>query len=133
MPQKAVSSRSGNGRALLASIPVLIILLPLVCYIARGVISLGGEPSGPFIELANTKYTRCMEGEDGEGRARQYMRYRHWEYLMDLREDVVRNGNRTRGGFDSCQKCHQSRERFCDRCHNAVSLKPDCFDCHDYP
>ena len=133
MPQKAASSRPGNGRALLASIPVLIILLPLVCYIARGVISLGGEPSGPLLERPEGEY--CMEGTDPQYKRldRQYMRYRHWEYLMELREEVVRYGNRTRGGLFTCHECHQSRERFCDRCHNAVSLKPDCFDCHDYP
>ena len=128
MPQKAANSRPGNGRALLASIPVLIILLPLVCYIARGVVSLGGEPSEPLLELPNAKYTSCMEGKDA-----QYMRYRHWEYLMELREEVVRYGNRTRGGLYTCRECHQSREAFCDRCHDAVSLKPDCFDCHYYP
>ena len=126
MPQKAAGSPPGNRRALLASVSLLIILLPLVCYIARGVISLGGEPSGPFIERPKGEY--CMEGKSG-----RYMRFQHWEYLMELREEVVRNGNRTRGGLFTCHECHQSRERFCDRCHNAVSLKPDCFDCHDYP
>ena len=120
MPQKAAGSRPGNGRALLASIPVLIILLPLACYIARGVVSLGDEP----IERPKGA---CIEGKDA-----QYMRFQHWEYLMELREEVVRNGNRTRGGLFTCRECHPSRERFCDKCHNAVSLKPDCFDCHDY-
>lgn len=133
MPQKAASSPPGNRRAFLASIPVLIILLPLVCYVARGVVSLGEERSQPFIELPDGEY--CMEGTDPryERLDAQYMRFRHWEYLMELREEVVRYGNRTRGGFYTCRKCHPSRERFCDRCHNAVSLKPDCFDCHDYP
>ncbi len=128
MSQKAASSRSGNGRALLASVPVLIILLPLVCYIARGVVSLGGEPSIPLLEQPDAKITSCMEGKDV-----QYMRYQHWEYLIELREKVVRDGDRASGGLHSCRECHQSRERFCDRCHDAVSLKPDCFDCHYYP
>ena len=128
MPQKAANSRQGNGRVLLASIPVLIILLPLVWSVARGVISLGGEPSEPLLERPKSKSTSCMEGKDA-----QYMRYRHWEYLMELREEVVRHGNRTRGGLHTCAECHQSRTRFCDRCHDAVSLKPDCFDCHYYP
>ncbi len=128
MPDKAASSRPGNGRALLASVPVLIILLPLAWYIARGVISLGGEPSPPLLEKAATTGTTCMEGKDAK-----YMRYQHWEYLMELREEVVRHGNGTRGGLFTCAQCHQSRKQFCDKCHDAVSLKPDCFDCHDYP
>ncbi len=128
MPDKAANSRPGSGKILLASVPVLIILLPLVCYIARGVISFGGEPSPPFLERAKTTGTTCMEGKSAK-----YMRYQHWEYLIELREEVVRDGDRTKGGLFSCRECHQSRERFCDQCHNAVSLKPDCFDCHYYP
>ena len=133
MPQKAASSPVGNRRALLASIPVLIMLLPLVCYVARSVISFGEEPSQPFIERPDGEY--CMQGTDPryERLDRQYMRYRHWEYLMELREEVVRYGNRTRGGLFTCHECHPSRKAFCDQCHDAVSLKPDCFDCHDYP
>ena len=128
MPQKATGSRSGNGRVLLASVPVLIILLPLVCYIARDVISLAGEPAAPFLQRPDAKYTSCMEGK-----STQFMRYQHWEYLKRLREEVVRYGKGNRGGLYSCRECHQSRALFCDRCHNAVSLKPDCFDCHYYP
>ncbi|RLG12132.1 cytochrome C, partial [Candidatus Pacearchaeota archaeon] len=30
----------------------------------------------------------------------------------------------------TCMKCHESREKFCDRCHNFVITHPDCWDCH---
>ena len=35
--------------------------------------------------------------------------------------------------FHECTKCHTSRVRFCNRCHEAVNLYPDCFGCHYYP
>jgi hypothetical protein len=45
----------------------------------------------------------------------------------------VRHGKRGEVCLSKCGECHKSRERFCDRCHNAVSLTPDCFGCHYYP
>jgi hypothetical protein len=61
------------------------------------------------------------------------MRIHHWEDLRRIRENVVRYGNRSEEGLARCKDCHTYRDRFCDRCHGAVSLTPDCFDCHYYP
>jgi len=62
-----------------------------------------------------------------------YMRLHHWELLTVNREKVVRYGNRDVELLQDCQRCHQSRARFCDRCHHAVNLYPECWGCHYYP
>ena len=46
---------------------------------------------------------------------------------------VVRYGIRGEIGLKKCKECHTSRERFCTKCHEAVSLTPDCYGCHYYP
>ena len=61
------------------------------------------------------------------------MRFHHWELLRLTREEVVRYGIRGDVGLNRCGECHTSRERFCDRCHEATSLHPDCWGCHYYP
>jgi len=40
---------------------------------------------------------------------------------------------RERPRLQDCRICHESRAEFCDRCHEAVNLTPDCWNCHDYP
>jgi hypothetical protein len=80
-----------------------------------------------FLERPDPKYDRCLKET-------RYMRYHHWELLRGIREDIVRYGQREEDiGLYRCRECHTSRERFCNRCHDAVSLTPDCFDCHYYP
>ena len=44
-----------------------------------------------------------------------------------------RFGIRSEVTLEHCGRCHTSRERFCDRCHDAASVKLDCFGCHYYP
>jgi hypothetical protein len=68
------------------------------------------------------------------------MRANHMALLLGWREDVVRRGDRstvTAGGRQyeksltgTCLSCHRKKDAFCDRCHNAVSSHPSCFDCH---
>jgi len=126
MSDKTTDNRSRGGRALIASILALIMFAPLACYLARGAVSLGDQRQ-PLLERPDRRYKQCI----GEGT--RYMRYHHWELLRGVREEVVRYGNRGQIGLHSCRICHTSREQFCDKCHDAVSLKPDCFGCHYYP
>ena len=129
MPQKAANSRPESKRALLASILTMIVLLPLGYSVVRGVITQGAEATEVFLEPAQPPepIDKCIWGMDPE-----QMRLHHWEHLRKIREDVVRYGNRKQDGLNKCKDCHKSRVRFCDRCHNAVNLTPDCWGCHDY-
>jgi len=117
---------TGGRRTIAVAIAVLIIAFPLGYSIA-GYLFAPGDPDGPpFLERPDPKYDSCV-------RETVFMRYHHWELLRSVREEVVRYGKRGDVGLSKCRDCHTSRERFCDKCHHATSLTPDCFDCHYYP
>ncbi len=101
----------------------LVILLPIGYYAARDAFSRSSEP---FLEKPDPKYKECV-------RDTQYMRLHHMELLKELRIQVVREGKREKITLESCRECHTNRGRFCNQCHNAVNLYPDCFGCHNYP
>ncbi len=128
MPQKAANGRPGNGRGLLVSILVLIILLPLGYYVVRTAVALGGKPAGEFLQRPVTEDHKCLWNMNASE-----VRFHHWEQLNRIREDVVRHGKRDVKGLNECRDCHQSRANFCDKCHINAGVTPDCFDCHYYP
>jgi hypothetical protein len=107
-------------------IPVMIIIFPPVYNIFANVFAQDSPGAEPFLEMPDPKYKECV-------RETEYMRYHHWELLRAIREEVVRYGIRGDIGLNRCKDCHTSRERFCDRCHDATSMKPDCYGCHHYP
>lgn len=93
------------------------------------------EEAQPFLELPAGEEACVVEDT-------VYMRFQHMDLLLDLRDEVVRDG--TLGEFDSdgtvrritldgCWECHTSRETFCNQCHDAVNLNLDCFRCHHDP
>jgi hypothetical protein len=113
-------------RANLILIPVVVILLPLAYSVISSQLKPEPDSSGPFLEMPGPEHEQCV-------RETTYMRYHHWELLRRTREEVVRYGIRGDVSFSKCKECHTSREKFCNRCHDAVSMTPDCFGCHYYP
>jgi hypothetical protein len=122
--QKSVLSKGGRSHLLTLAI-VFVVLAPLVYSAVSWAVNQDDATDEIFLERPDPKYTACVKDTE-------YMRYHHWELLRSVREDVVRYGIRGDIGLKECGNCHVSRERFCDQCHNAVSLKPDCFECHYY-
>jgi hypothetical protein len=71
------------------------------------------------------------------------MRASHMQMLNVWRDDVLRDGDRVavmvdgkeyRKGLQmACMECHSNKEKFCDSCHEYVSVKPFCWDCHLSP
>lgn len=125
--EKTMNDTPQSSRSILfLGVPVLILVLPfaysLVAYLAAP------DPAAarPFLERPDPKYRNCV-------RETSYMRFHHWELLKTVREQVVRQGKPSEEGLKQCKNCHTSRERFCNQCHNAVTLNPDCFGCHYYP
>ena len=116
----------GNTKAIAVVILVIVILLPVGYSLVTYVIARGSPGTVPFIERPAEKYEKCV-------RETAYMRFHHWELLQQIRDDVVRNGIRGEIGLKNCRECHPNRERFCNQCHKAVSLYPDCWGCHYYP
>lgn len=81
--------------------------------------------------------TECIE-------SREIMRDRHMQILNDWRDEALRNGNREYVSEtnhktylislqNSCMKCHDNKEEFCDKCHNSAAVSPYCWDCHIAP
>lgn len=123
---KTGGSFAGRRKYFLTAVIVVIIFLPLGYSVVGSVIPKGADDTELFLERPDPKYDRCVKETE-------YMRYHHWELLRGIREEVVRYGKRGDIVLDNCRNCHTSRERFCNECHNAVSLTPDCFECHYYP
>ena len=89
-----------------------------------------------FPVLDGRRPTECVEPT-------AWMRANHMKLLLEWRDKVVREGARiyrSRGfpgkswpGLSlsgSCLRCHTRKDQFCDRCHTAVGVVTDCFDCH---
>lgn len=112
--------------AIAVIIPIILILFPPAYSLFAHVFAQGSQISQPFLERPDPKYEKCVKETE-------YMRYHHWELLRAVREEIVRYGNRGEIGLSKCKECHTSRERFCDKCHNSVSMSPDCYGCHYYP
>ncbi|MDP8205807.1 MAG: hypothetical protein P9L92_04010 [Candidatus Electryonea clarkiae] len=124
MPNNTSDPKS--GQVIIPVILIILILLPFGYSLVNRVIAQGSDRSEAFLERPDAKYENCI-------RDTEYMRYHHWELLRTVRVEVVRYGKRGDIRLDSCMECHPNRERFCNRCHEAVSLTPDCFGCHYYP
>jgi hypothetical protein len=104
----------------------VVILLPLAYSVVTSLFAEEVQASHVVLEKPDPRFEKCI-------RETTYMRYHHWELLREARKSVVRYGTRDDTGLYKCKECHTSRERFCDRCHVAVSLHPDCWGCHNYP
>jgi hypothetical protein len=72
----------------------------------------------------------------------EYMRESHMNVLMDWRDRVVRQDERmvNINGHEwemsltrTCMECHDSKEQFCDQCHNYAAVNVYCWDCHVAP
>ncbi|MBF0588071.1 MAG: Hdr-like menaquinol oxidoreductase cytochrome c subunit [Magnetococcales bacterium] len=82
--------------------------------------------SGP-VKLQKPKGTACVLPEE-------QMRRTHMDYLKHKRAVTVREGVRVRDeSLKNCISCHPSKKKFCEQCHKYVGVKPDCFECHNYP
>jgi hypothetical protein len=121
-----MNAKNKSSNVITVLVPVLIILVPLLYSVVGYVGAQGKQSSQPFIEKPDAKYESCV-------RETEYMRYHHWDLLRGIRIKVVRHGEPQEIGFDKCRECHPNRAQFCNRCHNAVSLYPDCWGCHYYP
>ncbi len=112
-----------HRNAIIVTVSTLVILFPIVYSAASSILI---QTPTPFLELPDEKYQECVKDKE-------YMRFHHMDLLKEIREEFVRYGNRGDVSLGSCRGCHTSRQRFCDRCHNSVSLSLDCFGCHYYP
>ena len=74
---------------------------------------------------------------------KSYMRESHFTMLDEWRNTSVRDGERYYTASDgkkyykslqvTCMDCHSNKTKFCDQCHNYMSVAPYCWDCHIVP
>lgn len=128
-----------RGRIVLGLLAFLVLITFPVWY---NLVS-GQDSRPPEIELPADE-TRCVAD-------REFMRTEHMQLLMDWRDEVVRDKQRIYTTEDgrrfpkslagtmhtedggSCMSCHANKDKFCDRCHDYLSVTPYCWDCHVEP
>ncbi|MBI3813527.1 MAG: sulfate reduction electron transfer complex DsrMKJOP subunit DsrJ [Nitrospinae bacterium] len=82
--------------------------------------------------IQQMKEKRCIE-------TKEFMRANHMQLLDEWRE-AVRDGKRVYVNSsgesykislqNTCLKCHSNTKEFCDECHDYMSVKIYCWDCH---
>jgi hypothetical protein len=113
----------------------IIIFLVLITFPLWYNLGSGSATKAPELEIG-TKEKQCVE-------SKEFMKASHMKLLNQWRDWVVRDGKRvytsttgkqyTMSLQNTCTKCHSSKEKFCDRCHNYVDASPKCWDCHIAP
>ena len=123
---KLSTALNRENRGIVATILVVILLIPFGASLVGFVFLRGPEVPEVFLELPDPQYQECV-------REASYMRFYHMDFLKEVREDVVRRGIPGGVTLAGCGDCHQNRVEFCDKCHEAASVILDCFGCHFYP
>ena len=109
---------------------VVLVTTPIWWNLVRG-----GETTRPELELPDGE-TACVADTE-------YMRESHMDLVMEWRDEHVRDGSRVYTAPDgrqyyksltgTCLDCHSDKAAFCDRCHDYLSVKPYCWECHVVP
>jgi hypothetical protein len=125
-----------NGVKIIAGIVIFVILITFLFWYGKGKTFPQPALSLDTPAIAQLKDKRCVEDT-------AFMRANHMKLLVSWRDGVVREENRLYTATDgrifeaklsgTCLKCHSNKQQFCDRCHNYVGAKPNCFSCHIIP
>lgn len=125
--------RSDMGRIVLGLVLFVVVMLIATFYN----VSMGKAGQAPVMDKPSNSKS-CIKPT-------QWMRENHMKLLDDWREEVVREGKRGHVEIEGvryeksltagCMRCHQSKARFCDRCHQwagvtRVGTQLECFTCH---
>ena len=92
-------------------------------------------PKEPVM-IMGEKRLQCIE-------SKEWMAANHMELLITWRDQALRENKRIYVATDgkkwetslqnTCMACHTNKAEFCDKCHNANSVSPYCWDCHVEP
>jgi hypothetical protein len=94
------------------------------------------ETPFPTIHEPSDESLKCIQPEDE-------MRRNHMEYILHERDETMHEGIRNEPeSLANCINCHvqpnekgeidgiDSKEHFCNACHQYASVQIDCFQCH---
>lgn len=125
-----------NGGKIIVGIIIFVSLALLPFIFKWSSSTVKPEPSLDTPLIKEMAIKQCVE-------SKEYMKTSHMQLLNDWRDSVVRDGKRIYIASDNkqyamslqntCMKCHSNKQKFCDVCHNYVSTKPYCWDCHIAP
>ena len=113
---------------------VLLMTSPFIVNMGKATDAPEAKIDTPEIERLSDK--KCVE-------SKEYMRGNHMQILNEWRNMALRDGEREWVNSrdvkyeaslqNTCMKCHSNKKKFCDACHNYLSVKPFCWDCHFDP
>jgi hypothetical protein len=128
-----------DGGKILIGLLIFVAFATFPFYYNVGKVNAKPEPKldTPAILQLPEADRKCVE-------SKAFMRTEHMQLLNNWRDSVVRDGNRqyistaTSSHYNmslqnECMRCHSSKKKFCDECHNYMAVKPYCFDCHLAP
>jgi hypothetical protein len=119
-----------DGGKIFIGILVFVAFAAFPFYYNIGKVNAKPEPKvdTPAIQEWEKQYGKkeCVE-------SKEFMRAEHMQLLNNWRDSVVREDYRGYSLQNGCLKCHSNKKKFCDVCHNYMSVKPYCFDCHIQP
>jgi hypothetical protein len=107
----------------------IVLFLVLITFPFWFTLALGNPDYRPDPELPAGQ-VQCVE-------SKEYMVHWHMDLLNQWRDSVVRQGNRMYVSSEygerhemsltrTCMRCHNSKEKFCDRCHDYTAVDPYC-------
>jgi len=131
-----------DGGKILIGLLVFVAFATFPFYYNFGTVNAKPEPKTDTPEIV--KYQQEHNGKKECVESKEWMRGEHMQLLNQWRDSVVRDYNRgyisntNHNRFDmslqnGCMKCHSSKKKFCDECHNYMAVKPFCWDCHIAP
>ncbi len=133
-----------NGGPIFIGIVIFLAIALFPFYTNVGKVNAKPEPKTDTPEIL--KYQQEHGGKKECVESKEWMRGEHMQLLNQWRDSVVRDDNRyyksrtnpNAGPFNmslqnGCMKCHSNKKKFCDECHNYLSVKPYCWDCHIQP
>ena len=125
-----------NGGKIIAGIVVFLIVATSPFWYGRGKAIPPPDLKLDTPAIQRLKEKLCVEPAP-------FMRSNHMKLLGAWRDGAVREGIRSYTAADgrvfevslsgTCLKCHDNKDRFCDRCHDYAGVKPACWSCHVIP
>jgi hypothetical protein len=120
-----------NAKFIIPGVLVFLVLFSAPFWLNIG----SGSYKRPEIALPVTE-KECVE-------PREYMAAEHMQLLDTWRDMALREEKRTYVSTsgkvwnislqNTCMTCHTDKAGFCDKCHDANSVDPYCWDCHVEP
>ena len=122
-----------NGSKIIAGLIIFVALATFPFLYNIGKVNAKPELKIDTPVIEQLKEKECVESEE-------FMKAKHMQLLNRWRDMAVRDGERvyvnSKGEKyeislqNTCLKCHSNKKEFCDKCHNYMSVKTNCWDCH---